>query len=164
MFVRNNFKPQQFLDSRKEEYFTQRTAEVAHAGAEQTLDDLLGSDGDKKEPWLHLATHLRAAAESCGSHPPIHPGGGPALCDKDQTLSAQMSGRGQVEHSSCWSFTCALLRSHAAKPSFNTTQCTVKQGPPPNIVLAIRGLCYSLWADKFKLTDPLFTWLKKSTG
>lgn len=114
-------------------------AEVAHAGAEQPLDDLIETDGDKKEPMLHLAAHLSAVGH-------IHPGRGPALRDRDQTPWARVAGGGQAQLLPELHLCPALSR--AAKPSLNTAQCTGKQGPPPNRALATGGLCHSLWADK----------------
>lgn len=108
--------------------------EVAHASAEkQSLDGLLGNDQDKKDPTLHLASHLRA--ESCGltSSPPprLH-----VLPFGTRTKRAQHKhwgvkrGKRLIAGAPPVPWREGFSLNAAEPPSFNRTQCIVEQGPP----------------------------------
>lgn len=101
----------------------------------------------------HLAAPLRAAADAVGptlaGTLPLGQGLNPLRWLKGSSAAAR----------------APPVPCQAAKPAFNTAQCPVKQGPPPNrAAAATGGLCSSglTKALMFKLTDTLFTVLKRS--
>lgn len=127
---------------------------MAHTSAEkQSLDDLLGNDRDKKDPMLHLASHLRAATESRGStsSPPpwlhVLPFGTRTKRARHKHWGVKR-GKRLIAGAPPVPWREGFSLSAAEPPSFNRTQCTVEQRPPPKLVLSTGGLCYLLWADK----------------